>query len=138
MGSEVNTSEMKRKLPVSCLLLPNITVSRLLDDESNQTAFFRTGLALKRTVLPALTFTVSPVRGLSALRALVLWTVKVPKDGSVNPPLLLQFGDNGSDQVIGGLGGGNAGAVQRVLKNGGNEGFAHAGTGPCRDRFRKR
>lgn len=45
----------------------------------DQTAFFRFGLALKRTVLPALTLTGSPVRGLSALRALVFLTVNVPK-----------------------------------------------------------
>ena len=38
-----------------------------------------TGDALKRTVLPAFTLIGSPVRGFSALRALVLRTVKVPK-----------------------------------------------------------
>lgn len=52
--------------------------------------------------------------------------------------MLLQLGNNGRHQVIGRPGGGNARAVQRVLKNSGNEGFAHAGAGPCRDRFRKR
>jgi hypothetical protein len=41
---------------------------------------------LKRTVLPALTLIDSPVRGLSALRAFVLRTVKVPKLGRVNFP----------------------------------------------------
>ncbi len=50
------------------------------------TAFLRFGLALNRTVLPAFTFTGSPVRGFIALRALVLRTVNVPKDGSVKPP----------------------------------------------------
>src|SRR6202161_3294383 len=52
----------------------------------DQTDFFNTGDALKRTVLPALTLIDSPVRGLSALRALVLRTVNVPKLGSVNFP----------------------------------------------------
>src|ERR1700719_4287138 len=51
-----------------------------------QTAFFRVGDALKRTVLPALTLIDSPVRGLRPLRALVLRTVNVPKLGSVNFP----------------------------------------------------
>jgi hypothetical protein len=32
-------------------------------------------------------FTGSPVRGLTPLRALVFFTVKVPKLGSVKPPL---------------------------------------------------
>ena len=41
---------------------------------------------MKRTVLPALTFTGSPVRGFIALRAFVFFTVNVPKLGSVNPP----------------------------------------------------
>src|SRR6202021_2078725 len=52
----------------------------------DQTDFFNTGDALKRTVFPALTFIDSPVRGFSALRALVLRTVKVPKLGRVNFP----------------------------------------------------
>ena len=52
-----------------------------------QTAVLRFGDALKRTVLPAFTLTGSPVRGFSALRALVLRTVKVPKLGSVKPPV---------------------------------------------------
>src|SRR6195952_5833093 len=59
-------------------------VSKLI--EIPQTDFFRTGEALKRTVFPAFTLIDSPVRGLSALRALVLRTVKVPKLGSVNFP----------------------------------------------------
>jgi hypothetical protein len=50
-------------------------------------ARFKTGEALNRTVLPALTLMDSPVRGLSALRAFVLRTVKVPKPGSVNFPV---------------------------------------------------
>src|SRR6185437_15703203 len=51
-----------------------------------QTAFFRVGEALKRTVLPALTLIDSPVCGLRPLRAFVLRTVKVPKLGRVNLP----------------------------------------------------
>ena len=39
---------------------------------------------MKRTVLPALTLIASPVRGFSPLRALVFFTVKVPKLGRVN------------------------------------------------------
>src|ERR1700712_2852417 len=50
-------------------------------------ARFKTGETLNRTVLPALTLMDSPVRGLSALRAFVLRTVKVPKPGSVNFPV---------------------------------------------------
>jgi hypothetical protein len=50
-------------------------------------ARFKTGEALNRTVLPALILMDSPVRGLSALRAFVLRTVKVPKPGSVNFPV---------------------------------------------------
>ena len=54
-----------------------------------QTACFRLGLALKRTVLPAFTLTGSPVRGFRALRALVFFTVKVPNEGRVKPPSFL-------------------------------------------------
>src|ERR1700684_303004 len=53
----------------------------------SQTAFFRVGDALKRTVLPAFTLIDSPVRGLSPFRAFVFRTVNVPKLGSVNLPL---------------------------------------------------
>ena len=53
---------------------------------TGQTDFFR-GEALKRTVLPALTFINSPVRELNPFRALVFRTVNVPKLGSVKPPL---------------------------------------------------
>ena len=52
-----------------------------------QTAFFRLGEALKRTVLPAFTLMAAPVRGLRPLRALVLRTLKVPKLGKVNFPV---------------------------------------------------
>lgn len=75
--------------------------------------------------------------GIERLAGLGLVDEKRPEGRQCEPALLLQFGDNGPDQIISGLGGGNAGAVQRVLENGGNEGFAHAGTGPCRGRFQK-
>ena len=66
-----------------------------------QTAFFRVGDALKRTVLPAFTLIGSPVRGLRPLRALVLRTMKVPKLGSVKLAVLLEFLDDGGHQVAG-------------------------------------
>ncbi|GBQ91178.1 hypothetical protein AA23498_1107 [Acetobacter nitrogenifigens DSM 23921 = NBRC 105050] len=60
-----------------------------------------------------------------------------PKGRQIEPALLLQSGDNGSNQILGGLGRGNAGAVERILENRGDEGFAHAGAGQCHGRFRK-
>jgi hypothetical protein len=50
------------------------------------TACFNLGDALNRTVLWAFTLMGSPVRGLRALRAFILRTVKVPKLGKVNLP----------------------------------------------------
>ena len=49
-------------------------------------SFFRLRLALKRTVWPAFPLTGSPVLGLSALRAMVLATRKVPNEGRVKLP----------------------------------------------------
>ena len=63
-----------------------LTATRMRVWRTRYTAVFRVGDALKRTVFPALTFTFSPVRGLSACLALVFRTVKVPKPGSVNFP----------------------------------------------------
>ena len=53
---------------------------------TGQTDFFSAGEALNRTVLPALIFIDSPVRGFNPFRALVFRTVNVPKLGSVKPP----------------------------------------------------
>jgi hypothetical protein len=63
-------------------------------------ARFKTGEALNRTVLPALTLMDSPVRGLSALRAFVLRTVKVPKPGSVNFPVFFIFSTMASINLL--------------------------------------
>lgn len=65
--------------------------------------------------------------GVERLAGLGLVDGERPEGRQREPALLFQLGDNGPDKVIGGLGGGNASAVQRVLKNGGDEGFAHAG-----------
>lgn len=112
-------------------LMPDVTQSRLhriLQHQAGREAHRLGRLDLHRLA----------GAGIERLAGLGLVDREGPEGRQREPALLLQFGDNGPDQVIGGLGSGNAGAGEGILKNSGNEGFAYAGAGPCRDRFRKR
>jgi hypothetical protein len=78
---------------------------------------------LNRTVFPALTFTGSPVRGLSPLRAFVFTTRNVPKLRRVKPPEVLSSLTIAANQIGGGALCGYASRSEGFLKNGGEKGF---------------
>jgi hypothetical protein len=80
------------------------------------------GETLNLTVLPAFTLTGSPVRGLSALRAFVLATRKVPKPGR-EAARGFQLFDDGIYEVTSRSIRRDTSQLSRVLQNGGNEAF---------------
>lgn len=90
-----------------------------------QTAFFRFGLALKRTVLPALTLTGSPVRGLRALRALVFLTVNMPERRKCKTTIPFQFLHNCIHKISSSLICGHPCAIDRILDDRSNKSFTH-------------